>query len=360
MGQWLDERISRLSRFDAYSFSLESDLPNLRAKLDANENWHIPAEEMQRIVYDALAKIDIREYPLGAVQELSAVAAHYLGLPTGSIVSTAGADQGIDLICQAFLRGGDKAVIVGPTYSFYRLRSSLAGARCVEVSLNPDFSLPVERILNKAGKSGVIFVCSPNNPTGNQFPTNDLLRLCDGFPGLIVLDEAYVDFATKSVARETTHRRNLVILRTFSKAFGLADLRLGLVIANSSWAPTFLDRVQYPYPVSGLAAIIALSLLREIRIVNDGIESLKRERAWLLQQLGQINGVQALPSQTNFVLVNLPTSYETAHVELCKRGIATKKIGRVLSLSNCIRVTVGTSDMNRAFCDALVEVLSDV
>lgn len=358
MGRWLDEKISQLNRLSGYSFSPNSNAGNLRAKLDANENWHIPADQMRRIVRDALAKVDVRGYPLSVVQELAAAAAQYLRLPTESIIPTEGADQGIGLLCQTFLREGDKAVIVGPTYSFYRLRSALAGAQCVEVSLNEDFSLPGERILKEAGQNCAIFICSPNNPTGNQVPIDDILRLCDEFTGLIVLDEAYVDFATYSVVEEITRRRNLVIIRTFSKAFGLADLRLGLIISNPSWAPTFLDRVQYPYPISGLAATIALSLLRENRIVKDGIESLKRERAWLIQQLGQVDGVQAFPSQTNFVLVTLPMDYANAHEGLLGRGIATKKIGRILNLTNCIRVTVGTREMNRVFLDALVEVLS--
>jgi histidinol-phosphate aminotransferase len=311
-------------------------------------------------VRHACDKIDVREYPLGALRELSAAASQYLRLPTESIIPTEGADQGIDLICQAFLREGDKAVIVGPTYSFYRLRSSLARARCVEISLNENFSLPIERILSEADTGAAIFLCSPNNPTGNQFPVDQILHLCDNFPGLVVLDEAYVDFATDSVAKEIMRRQNLVILRTFSKAFGLADLRLGLVIANPSWSPIFLDRVQYPYPISGVTAAIAICLMKENGIVKNGVESLKRERSWLLQQLGELEGVQAFPSQANFVLANLPMDYAGAHQGLLERGIATKRIGRILNLPNCIRVTVGTREMNRAFLEALTEVLGRV
>ncbi len=357
MGRWFEERISVLNQLDAYQFTHEMKAANVSAKLDANENWHIPSERLRPIVLEAAAEVDVRKYPLGIVQELRGAVAKRLGVPEESIIPTEGADQGIDLLCESFLREADRAVIVGPTYSFYKLRSALAGARCTDVSMNKDFSLPVERILEVAGDGGVVFICSPNNPTGNQFRADDLRRLCDGFSGLVVVDEAYVDFAPESVVEEITRRRNLIVLRTFSKAFGLANLRLGFVICNQEWAPTFLDRVQYPYPISGLGANIALRLLKEYDLVKDGIESLKRERSWLSQELARLQRVKMLPSSTNFLLLTLPTDYVRAHEELLRRGIATKMVGRVLGLENCIRVTVGTREMNKFFLRTLGEAL---
>ena len=348
-----------LNQLDAYQFTNDLSAANLSAKLDANENWHIPTERLRPIVAEAVSTVDVRKYPMGIIQELRETVAKRLGVREESIVPTVGADQGIDLLCQGFLREADSVVIVGPTYSFYKLRASLAGARCIEVNLNKDFSLPVERILEVAGDRGVVFLCSPNNPTGNQFRAEDIRRLCDDFSGLIVVDEAYVDFAPESIVEEVTSRRNLLVLRTFSKAFGLADLRLGLVIGNPGWAPTFLNRVQYPYPISGLVANIALRLLKEYDLVNDGIESLKRERLSISQELTELQGVKVLPSATNFLLLSLATDYVKAHEELLKRGIATKRIGRVLDLENCIRVTIGTQEMNRSFLRALREVLQN-
>jgi histidinol-phosphate aminotransferase len=357
MGGWFEDRISALGKLDAYQFTYNLDAANVRVKLDANENWHIPRERLRQIVSSSAGEVDVRQYPLGCAQELCAAVAKRLRVPEKSIVPTEGIDQGIDLVCQSFLREADRAVIIGPTYSFYKLRSMLAGARCDEVSMNDDFSLPVERILKIAGKEGIVFVCSPNNPTGNQFRADDLERLFDSFPGLIVIDEAYVDFATQSIVAQVTRRRSLLVLRTFSKAFGLADLRLGFVIGNPEWMPTFLDRVQYPYPISGLSANIALQLLEEYDLVTDGIESLKREREWLVQKLERFQGIKVLPSVTNFVLLGLAIDYARVHAELLRRGIATKKVGRVLGLENCIRVTIGTREMNMSFLQALGEVL---
>ncbi len=357
MEGWFEKRLSALEQLDAYQFTYELNAANVSVKLDANENWHIPRERLRQIVASAAEEVDVRRYPLGCVQELRAAVAKQLRIPEDSIVPTEGLDQGIDLVCQGFLREGDRAVIVGPTYSFYKLRSAFAGAACVEVAMNDDFSLPVQQILEAAGKGGVVFICSPNNPTGNQFRTDDLEQLYDTFPGLIVVDEAYVDFATETTIGQVTQRRNLLVLRTFSKAFGLANLRLGLVIGNPEWTPAFLERVQYPYPISGLAANVALRLMEEPSLVKEGIESLKRERSWLFKELTAIQGVKVLPSSTNFLLLGLAMDYGTAHEELLKRGIATKRVGRVLGLENCIRVTIGTREMNTAFLSALGEVL---
>lgn len=357
MGQWLDDRIAAIGELDRYSTPATPEM--IRAKLDANENWHISAQAISDIARASAGEVDVRAYPLSVVDDLRRAMASWLKVAVESVIPTEGADQGIDLICQAFLRQADKAVVVSPTYSFYGLRARAAGARCVQVSLAEDFSLPVDKILREAGSSGVVFLCSPNNPTGNQFPSQDVLLLCDRFQGLLVVDEAYVDFASDSVVELTQSKRNLIVLRTFSKAFGLADLRLGVIVANPDWAPTFLERVQYPYPISGLAATIALNLLSNFGIVERGVESLKQERAWLTRKLGQIEGVKVCPSQANFLLIELPVDCGKVHAALVERGFATKRVGPVLNLLNCIRVTVGTREMNEGFADALTEAIQD-
>jgi len=353
-----EDSLSRLEALSRYRFSSDLRLDSIRAKLDANENWHIPEQTLRSLMRQATEHVDVREYPLGIVDDLQASVAKHLRLPAESIIPTQGADQGIDLLCQVFLRQNDRTLIVDPTYSFYKLRAQIAETQCVEVSMNIDLSLPVENIFNQSNDVGAIFVCSPNNPTGNQFLASDIIRICDHFPGLIVLDEAYVDFAQENLVGEVMRHRNLVVLRTFSKAFGLANLRLGFIVANPDWAPLFLDRVQYPYPVSSVVAAIAIHLLRDFRVVEKGVESLRNERTWLLEQLRGIESVKPLNSQANFILISLPIEAGNAHKQLLERGIATKEIGQVLDLPNCIRVTVGTREMNSIFLESLKEVLS--
>lgn len=357
MSRWLDARLSLLKAREGYRFAVDPKVKTVRIKLDANENWHIPVEKLRGVIRKALEEVDVRRYPVDAVQDLrTAVSKHFL-LPEECLVPTQGTDQAIDLLCRGFLRPGDRALIVGPTFSFYRLRAAFSDAKCAEITMNEDFTLPVGRILEEAASGGIVFLCSPNNPTGNQFSPDDVLRLTEAFQGLVVLDEAYVDFAPHSLVKEIMQPRNLAVLRTFSKAFGLADLRLGFIAAHPDWASLFMERVQYPYPISSTAAAIALRLLQQFSLVKRGLQSLKRERNWLLQQLKQIVGVQVLNSQANFVLASLPTDAEKVHAELLNRGIATRNIGRVLNLFNCLRITVGTREMNSAFLDALMRVL---
>jgi histidinol-phosphate aminotransferase len=331
----------------------------VRVKLDANENWHIQQEILRDLMSKAISQVDARGYPVGIVEELQRTLAEHLETPAESVIPTQGADQGIDLLCQTFLQRYDRALVVGPTYSFYKLRTAIAEAQCIEVSMNKDLSLPVNKILSQGKDAAVVFLCSPNNPTGNQFSADDIMRVCEGFSGLVVLDEAYVDFAQRSLVQEVERHRNLAVLRTFSKAFGLANLRLGFIIANPEWAPFFLNRAQYPYPVSSVVATIAIQLLREFHLVRAGVESLRNERTWLLEQLRKITDVEALQSQANFILINLPIEARKAHKQLLERGVATKEIGEALNLPNCIRVTVGTREMNLVFLQTLNEVLND-
>jgi histidinol-phosphate aminotransferase len=293
------------------------------------------------------------------VEELRAAIARHLRVPTESVILTQGADQGIDMLCRVFLGQSDCAIIASPTYSFYKLRVAVAGVKCTEISIKQDLTLPVDEILSQAKSASLIFVCSPNNPTGNQFSTQEIIEICQGFSGLVVLDEAYVEYAEGSLVNEVIRRRNLAVLRTFSKAFGLANLRLGYIIGNPAWAQLLQDRIQYPYPISSIVAAVAMQLLEEFELVEKAVKSVKKERALLLESLRMIEGVKVFDSQANFILASLPVTAENARAELLKRGIAIKKIGRVLDLPNCIRVTVGTRDMNSNFLNSLNEVLSD-
>lgn len=350
--------LHRLQTLSGYQLGSDLRLSKIRVKLDANENWHIPEKAMHKLLRRAIDSVDPRAYPLGIVDKLRTSLANHLRIPAESIVPTQGADQGIGILCEAFLRQNTRVLIIEPTFPLYKLRASIAGAECIGVSMNNDLSLPVERILNEGADAAVVFICSPNNPTANQFAPSDIIQVCDRFSGLVVLDEAYVDFAKDSLVHEITRRRNLVVLRTFSKAFGLANLRLGFIIANPEWAPLILDRVQYPYPLSSLVAALAVQLLENFTLVKKSVESLRNERAWLLEQLRRIDGVKTLDSQTNFILTSLPIDVAEAHRQLLEHGIATKKIGQILDLPNCIRVTVGTRKMNLLFLESLREVLN--
>lgn len=357
MGRWLEARISFLRRLESYEPAKLDRYSNVSIKLNANENWHIPHEKIRELLYSALSELDPRKYPDESVNMLREAISKNTGIPESCIVACSGSDQAIDLLSQTFLRHGDKALVVSPTFSMYGLRSSLAGARVYKISMNTGFRLPVEELLSNAGEGGIAFVCSPNNPTGNQFERHEIMELVDSFPGLVVLDEAYVEFADFSLSELIKKYSNLAILRTFSKAFGLAGLRLGYILANESWALDFLYKVQYPYPINSIAAIVACKLLDRYDEVKRWIESVKEEREWFIKNLSYINGVSVFDSKANFVMISMKTDSNRVYSRLIESGIATRNLGRVLEFLNCLRITVGTREMNKIFIDNLRSII---
>lgn len=358
MADWFEERLANLSRLEGYRYSAEGPRKEVRADLDSNENWHIPESELRDALKRSIAEIDPRRYPDGAVQELRRGISRRIGVTADSVVPCSGADQAIDLLCQGFLKAGDKATIVSPTFSMYRLRARMAGAICVELEMHEGFLLPLNELKRLGTEGGVLFICSPNNPTGTQFPEAEVLEVVESFSGLVVLDEAYVEFADFSLSKRVSEFKNLAVLRTFSKAYGMAGLRLGYILANDAWAPEFLGRVQYPYPVSSVAAATALTVLGRSNVTREPIASLKRERAWLSGELSKLSGVRVADSKANFVLASMPVDSSSVHTELLRRGVATREIGDVLGMRNCLRITVGTRRMNDSLLRALKVVLT--
>lgn len=359
MADWFEQRLARLGGWNEYRYSTEGPKRRMRASLDANENWHVPEREVRSALKEAVAATDVRSYPKGAIEELRKGISRRVGVTADSVIPCSGGDQAIDLLCQAFLGAGDSVKIVSPTFAMYRLRAAIAGATCVEIPMGEGFVLPLEELKRRGGEGGLLFICSPNNPTGTQFAEAEVLDAVESFDGLVVLDEAYVEFADFSLSGRVAEFKNLAVLRTFSKAYGMAGLRLGYILANESWAPQFLGRVQYPYPVSSIAALTALSLMRRPSLVLKWVASVKRERGWLSRELLKLRGVRVAESKANFVMVSVPTDSALAHSELQRRGVATRDVGDVPGMRNCLRITVGTRRMNALLLRALKEVLRD-
>jgi histidinol-phosphate aminotransferase len=204
----------------------------------------------------------------------------------------------------------------------------------------------------------MLFLCSPNNPTANQFEMGDIDFLIEKFPGIVIVDEAYVEFADYSVASWTTKHDNLVVLRTFSKAFGLAGLRLGYCIANTEVTTTLSRNATLPYPVNTATLKVGAKILENIEIVKKAITQVKREREKLIESLNSINCVRAFESKTNFVLFKTEKQSTEVYHGLLKRGVVVKNFGTILNLQNCFRATVGLPRMNMKLIRALKEISS--
>ena len=327
--------------------------------LDSNENYFADADLSRRMTEEA-ARCDIRVYPREEIIELRKMLGAWLQVEPECVVLANGADQLIDLVATVLLK--DKsAITVSPTYSMYRLRAELVGAKVIQVPLRKDFSLDVPCLISVGNESraSVMFLCSPNNPTGNRFPETNITQVLDRYPGLVVVDEAYADFTERSLVPLTRTYPNLAVARTFSKAFGIAGARLGYAIANAELSKALAEKAQLPYPVSRFTARLGIECIRNLEAMRDSVSKMKEERSWLTERLRRLEGLNVFDSEANFVLVCTGRDSAKISARLRVLGVSVKDFGDVLDHTGCLRVTVGTRSMNEKLLNALEEVISD-
>ncbi len=336
-------------------------------KLDANENPYGPAPG----IAEALAEYPYYHiYPDPQQSELRAALSDYAGVPAANILPSHGADEMLDYLCRLFLEPGDAVINCPPTFGMYSFDAGLSGGRVVDVRRRHDYSVDVDAIeayFAWADQGGVgvgkppdrtiklLFLTSPNNPSGTWLNDEDLARLL-ALPVLVVLDEAYVEFAERpSRAPLVLAYDNLVTLRTFSKAAGMAGLRLGYGICPL-WLMEQLWKFKQPYNVSVAASVAGLAALRQQEHMWKTVARLKQDRVRLFEGLQQIAFLEPLPSQANFVLCRV-VDRDAAKLKfvLEQQGILVRYYDKP-GLANCIRISVGRTEQ----IDRLLQVLSRV
>lgn len=364
--KWIKLKLKAV-RLNSYIFgesikSVEQRLGVKRSKiikLDLNENFFIPRKRLLALVKEALEDLDPRLYPQEEEERLREKLSTYVGLSASHIAIGNGGDEIIERIAHLFLGKGEQAITISPTFPMYRHAINLQKARLIEVPLKADFSLDVNGLLSKATtKTKVLFLCSPNNPTANQFEMDDIKSLIESFPGIVVVDEAYVEFADYSVTPLIKKCENLVVIRTFSKAFGLAGLRLGYCIADTEIIRALSEIVRLPYPVNTVSLKVGTKILENIGVVEEAVKKTRVEREKLVKALNDIDGVKAFKSKTNFVLFRTEKPSDKIYYGLLKKGVLIKEIGTILGFQNCLRTTVGLPWMNAKLVESLKETCS--
>ena len=362
----LDEFVSSSSDLGIYKpgepveeLAARLDLPIDRIlKLNANENLFLPRFILQRVLAVAAAETDSRLYPGREEGVLAEKLANLHGASPDQIVLASGGDMIIDLVMSSVVKQGDTVLAVTPTFSMYPRTAKIKGLVYRTVRLDGRFMVDGERVLDEAEGAGLIVLCNPNNPTSNQLPRGEVMKVVDGFEGFVLIDEAYAEYGEYSLIREAVERENLIVLRTFSKAYGLAGLRLGYGVTNAVLARTLAERYLMPFSVSSFVLRVGAKLLDERETVLDAIEEVKRERGVLVDFLNGLDGVEAFPSDTNFVLFTTNKPYEEVYDGLLEKGVIIRKIGSVPGYSDCLRVTVAPRDVASRFLGALGEVLA--
>ena len=337
------EEMKKISLIEKYTVPSESNF----FKLDANENLVLDKDFLTKISINSLKKTDLRKYPIELYERLYKKLSNYLDVSVGSMVLGSGSDQIIDLLLTLVGRGR-RLTSIYPTFSYFKTRCQLHGIDVSELKLSGiDNSLDSEKFIEDAKKSHAAYLCSPNNPTGNQFEKSKILRIVGSLKStLVIVDEAYVEFAKYSLIKYVKEFPNLVVLRTFSKGLALAGARIGYMIANEKLADLFKNRIQLPYAVNSLSLAIAISLISNPKKVEKSIALIKDERDRMYQSLSKIKKINVYKSDANFLFVRCNKEYNRIIEALENSKILIKGLGNIDTYGNCIRITVGTKKVN--------------
>jgi len=329
------------------------DVPH-RMKMDANENPFDMPDQIRELIASEISIHPFNRYPDPVALALRESFAADLNVDAGQIAIGNGSDELINYIIAAF--GGQDAGVIfpEPTFSMYGILAKLWGAEALGVPLTGGFDIRTDEILSaaKSRDRNIIFICYPNNPTGTSFSHEAILDIIENSGALVVVDEAYYEFCGKTFLPLLGKYENLILLRTFSKAFGLAGLRTGYMIAGSNVINEIM-KVKMVYNINSLSQKIALILLEHRKEIALYLEKILQERKRLTQQLDEIDGIEPFPSDANFILFRVESDAEAVFSKLLENGILIRNLNEPGLLQNCLRVTVGKSEENDAFLDVL-------
>ncbi|BAF60718.1 histidinol-phosphate/aromatic aminotransferase and cobyric acid decarboxylase [Pelotomaculum thermopropionicum SI] len=325
-------------------------------KLDANENpYGFPPEVLTAILSEVGSR-EFSRYPDAAAGRLRESLAGYTGVDPENIMVGNGADELILNIMLTFGTGA-KFAIATPTFSMYGIHGRIASCEKVEVPRLDGFRVDVEAMKRAAGEPGVkiAVICTPNNPTGNATPPEEIEEILKSTGAIVVVDEAYAEFGGRSCIPLLNRYPNLVILRTFSKAFALAGLRVGYLLAGRPVINELL-KVKQPYNLNAFSQAAARVVMENLPPFKERIKKILEERERLFTELSALPGVEAFPSQANFILFRTPMPAGEVYGGLLERGVLVRNVDGP-GLSRCLRVAVGTAEENRLFIEKLGEVL---
>lgn len=323
-----------------YSCARDEFKGEASAYLDANENplnapWNRYPDPLQLALKEKVAKLK--------------------GVRTEQMFFGNGSDEPIDLIVRIFCEPGvDNIVAIDPSYGMYQVCADVNNVEYRKVALNEDFSLDAGKLLAATDpKTKVIFLCSPNNPTGNDLDVREILNIVENFPGIVVVDEAYIDFSSReSFLKRLDDYPNLLVLQTFSKAWGMAAVRLGMAFASPEIIQ-FLNKVKYPYNINLLTQNFVLAELEEVERKNDWVDLILQQRTDLIAALSKLPLIRHIyPTDANFVLVKVDDA-NAVYQYLVEAKIIVRNRNNVSLCQGCLRITVGTPEENELLLNAL-------
>ncbi len=336
-----------IRNFTPYSSARDEYTGKEGVFLDANEN-----------AFGSVSQIPSNRYPDPYQTELKKKLSELKNIPGDQIFLGNGSDEAIDLLFRAFCRPGiDEVIILLPTYGMYEVCADLNDVQVKKVPLTNNFEIDTNEVLDETSKkTKLIFICSPNNPSANLMDRRSIQTLLENTEGLIILDEAYIDFSEDpGFLEELNQYENLVILQTFSKAWGMAGLRLGMAFAHPDIIQV-LNRIKYPYNISLLTQKAVSEALDNIDKKDRYVQKVLEQRNVLIESLGRLTMVQNIyPSEANFILVKFDNA-RAVYTNLLEKGIIVRDRSGVMHCDNCLRITVGTSEENHLLLEMLNKI----
>jgi len=327
-------------------------------KLNAMENPYSLPETLREEIAQLVTTISANRYPDSNSVSLKASLRETMEIPMGmDIMLGNGSDEIIQIVALSLAKPGAVLMSVEPAFVMFRMIATYARMEYIGIPLKANFSLDLDLMLTAITKyqPAVIFIAYPNNPTGNLFDAEAVSRIIESAPGVVVVDEAYHAFADASFMDKLSEYPNLLLMRTLSK-LGLAGLRLGLLTGRSEWLIQ-LEKVRLPYNVGVLTQEVVRKILQYPNILQQQADAIKAERVVMSKYLNVLDGVEAFPSDANFILFRVSKASQVFS-ELKKRNILIKNLdGSHPLLKNCLRVTIGTPDENKQFLRVLQECI---
>ena len=326
-------------------------------KLDGNESPYDLDGEEKLLLSERLAELPVNRYPdpeaLGVRTSLSRA----LDFPTDGILLGNGSDEIIQMIVEVFGGKSGCVLVPSPTFSMYRITSLILGKRVTEVALDENFDIDLAPTLEmiRAEDPDIVFLATPNNPTGNSLSEEKVFEILEVSAGAVVVDEAYCDFSKKSYIPHIKKYENLLVLRTMSK-IGFAGARLGMLFARPQIAGE-INKARLPYNINSLSQLVMSFALENSEIIEQKIDLILSERERLCGALEQIDSIQVYPTDANFFLVKVPDA-DFLFTELVKNDILVRRFGEGGRLADCLRITVGTREENDILIGALVSIFS--
>ncbi|MCL6471771.1 MAG: histidinol-phosphate transaminase [Firmicutes bacterium] len=332
-------------------------IPDVKADIfmSANESPYNLPEAILEQIKDALDDIAYNRYPDPQSLELRELISSHFGLEAGNVFVGNGGDEVIQNLYLAYGGSGRKAVTFEPMFEVYGITGRMTDTEIVSILRNPDDLKADDSIKQAYGiDAALIFLCNPNNPTGDTVPIDRIEELLQNTEALVVIDEAYGEFSGETALPLLAKYENLAILKTFSKAFSLAGLRAGYLLASEEVVGNLM-KVKLFFNFSKLSQAIAKIAFANRAVFDKQIQVILRDRDKLFAEMSKIEGIKVFPSRSNFILFRTNKPATDVWQSILDKGILIRNCSNLVLLENCLRVTVGTPEENRAFLDALRE-----